>query len=98
MNKTLAVIALSESKKTKVFKEDFEDQTYPQKIFSAIRMLHGQVLNGGFEQYFFNYSGCTIAFVVEALEAIRAIELANSRTIDGCWCGIKSVYDLVSVF
>ena len=46
-------------------------------------MLDGQVLNGGFEQYFHNYSGCTIAFVVEALEAIRAIELANicSRAI-----------------
>jgi hypothetical protein len=70
-------------RRLRFFKEDFEDQTYSQKVFSAIWMLHGQVLNGGFEQYFFNYSGCTIAFVVEALEAIRDIELANicSRAI-----------------
>lgn len=78
MNKNRILIALSESDKTKVGKEDFELQSIPQKVFSSIWMLESEVNNGGFGQYFQNSdSAAAVAFVVEALETIGALNAAG---------------------
>lgn len=84
MNKNLILIELSESDKTKFGKEDFDAQSLPQKVFSAIWSLESEVNNGGFSQYFQNLSGETAGFVAEALETIGAPRTAEicRRAID----------------
>jgi hypothetical protein len=77
MNKNDILIDLSESKKTKYGKEDFALQSPPQKVFSAISRLEGEVNNGGFSQYFANDAGESTSFVVEALETLVAPKMAN---------------------
>jgi hypothetical protein len=77
MNKNHILINLSESKQTKFGKEDFALQSLPQKVFSAIWSLESEVNNGGFCQYFFNYSSETAPFLVEALETIGASKTAS---------------------
>jgi uncharacterized protein DUF4375 len=80
VDKNKALIALSESDKTKVGKEDFAAQSDPQKVFSAIWDLQMEVNNGGFWQYFANSSAETAYFVREALEAIGATKTADICT------------------
>ncbi len=77
MNKNGILISLSQSGKTSFGKEDFERQTLPQKIFSALWSVESEVNNGGFSQYFFNSSAETASFVVEALETIGAPTTAD---------------------
>ena len=77
MNKNGILISLSQSGKTSFGKEDFERQTLPQKIFSALWSVESEVNNGGFSQYFFNSSAETASFVVEALETIGAPKTAD---------------------
>ena len=77
MNKNTILISLSESKNTKFGKEDFADQSVPQKVFSAIWAVESEVNNGGFSQYFSNDSAESAPFVVEALEAIKAPNTAS---------------------
>ena len=79
MDKNAILIGLSESDRTKFGKEDFETQSIPQKVFSAIWAVESEVNNGGFSQYFVNYSSETAGFVVDALNAIGA-----PRTADIC--------------
>src|SRR5258708_26400252 len=79
MDKNSILIDLSESKRTKFGKEDFETQSVPQKVFSSVWAVESEVNNGGFSQYFLNSSAETSAFVAEALEAIGA-----PRTADIC--------------
>jgi Domain of unknown function (DUF4375) len=50
------LINLSSSEKTSFGKEDFADQSLPQKVFSAIWAIESEVNNGGFSQYFLNSS------------------------------------------
>ncbi len=77
MNKNRILIELSESKKTKIGKEDFALQSMPQKVFSAIWEVESEVNNGGFSQYFLNTSAESAPFVVEALETIGAPKTAS---------------------
>ena|SRR5688572_23588102 len=77
MEKHQILIRLSESKHTKFGKEDFKNQSYPQKVFSAIWSLESEVNNGGFSQYFINSSAETAFFIVEALTAIGALNTAK---------------------
>ena len=77
MNKNSILIALSESPKTKFGKEDFELQSIPRKVFSAIWAVESEVNNGGFSQYFLNSSAETAPFVEEALSAIGAPKTAD---------------------
>lgn len=77
MNKNGILISLSESEKTKFGKEDFAQQSQPQKVFSAIWAVESEVNNGGFSQYFFNNSAESAWFVVEALETIGAPKTAD---------------------
>ena len=61
---------------SKFGKEDFESQSFPQKVFSAVWALESEVMNGGFLQYFQNASAESAPFVAEALDTIGAIETA----------------------
>jgi Domain of unknown function (DUF4375) len=72
MNKNEILIDLSESEMTKIGKEEFAQQSLPQKVFSAIWEVESEVNNGGFAQYFSNDSAESASFVVEALEKIGA--------------------------
>lgn len=77
MSKNKILISLSESGATKFGKEDIAEQSFPQKIFSAIWEVQGEVLNGGFSQYFCNFSAEPASFVVEAFQTIGAHNTAN---------------------
>jgi hypothetical protein len=79
MTKNSILINLSESDKTKIGKQDFANQSTPQKVFSSIWALESEVNNGGFAQYFVNSSCVTASFVAEALDTIGA-----PRTADIC--------------
>lgn len=87
MDKNNILISLSESDKTKFGKEDFANQSIPQKVFSAIWAVESEVNNGGFLQYFENHSCETAPFVVEALDTIGA-----PRTADICRRAIAMVF------
>jgi hypothetical protein len=76
MNKNSILISLSESEKARLGKDDFADQSRPQKVFSAIWVLESEVNNGGFSQFFLNSSAETAPFVVAALETIGAPKTA----------------------
>jgi hypothetical protein len=51
MNKNQILINLSESKQTGFGKQEFAEQSFPQKVFSAIWAVESEVNNGGFSQY-----------------------------------------------
>jgi len=68
---------MSESEQTKFGKEPFVTQSIPQKVFSSIWAVEGEVNNGGFEQYFINSSAETARFVVEAFNTIGAPKTAD---------------------
>jgi hypothetical protein len=99
VDKNHILIALSQSKKTKFGKEDFAGQSLPQKMFSAIWAAESEVNNGGFSQYFFNYSAETASFVVEALETIGAQRTAAvcARAIAAAFPeGLPPSYEAIS--
>lgn len=77
MDKNAILIELSESDRTAHSKQDFSEQSIPQKVFSAVWAVEAEVNNGGFSQYFFNHSSETAGFVVEALETIGAPKTAD---------------------
>ena len=77
MTKDKILIELSSSTKTKVYKEDFASQSFPQKVFSAIWEVEAEVNNGGFSQYFFNNSRASAWFVALALVHVGAPKTAN---------------------
>ena len=68
---------LSESNRTAFGKQEFAEQSTPQKVFSAIWAVESEVNNGGFTQYFQNYSSETASFVADALELIEAPKTAE---------------------
>jgi hypothetical protein len=71
MDKNGFLIDLSESERTDFGRTEFAQQSYPQKVFSAIWNVESEVNNGGFAQYFEN--DCeTAPFVGEALDTIGA--------------------------
>jgi hypothetical protein len=76
VNKNEILIDLSESATTKIGKEEFEQQTFPQKVFTAIWEVESEVNNGGFSQYFLNDSAESASFVVNALMALGAPKTA----------------------
>jgi hypothetical protein len=76
MTKNHILIGLSESDKTAFGKQDFDRQSPPQKVFSAIWAVESEVNNGGFFQYFLNSTGESTPFVVEALKTIGAPKTA----------------------
>jgi hypothetical protein len=76
MDKNNILVNLSESDKTQFGRQDFAEQSLPQRVFSALWALESEVNNGGFSQYFLNGSGETAWFVVEALETIAAPKTA----------------------
>jgi hypothetical protein len=77
MDKNQILIMLSESESTAFGKQDFDKQSIPQKVFTSIWALEGEVNNGGFSQYFQNYSNETAGFVVDALRLIEAHQAAE---------------------
>lgn len=89
MDKNEILINLSESSQTEVNKVPFAEQGSLQKIFSAIWMLESEVNNGGFSQYFFNFSGESSGFAVTALQTIHAMRTAEivERAINAAFPG-----------
>jgi hypothetical protein len=87
MTKAHILIGLSESDKTSFGKQDFERQSLPQKVFSALWALESEVNNGGFSQYFFNSSNESAHFVAEALDIVGA-----PRTADICRRAINTAF------
>lgn len=77
MNKNEILIDLSESEMTKVGKEEFAKQSFPQKVFTAIWEVESEVNNGGLSQNFLNDSAESASFLVAALEKIGAPKTAN---------------------
>jgi len=77
MDKNKILIELSESERTKFGREDFDKQSLPQKVFSAIWSVEAEVNNGGFSQYFLNSSAETAPFVAEAFEIVGAPKTAD---------------------
>jgi hypothetical protein len=77
MDKNSFLIDLSESGKTSFGKVDFQSQSFPQKVFSAIWSVESEVNNGGFSQYFLNFSSETAGFVAEALDTIGVPKTAD---------------------
>jgi Domain of unknown function (DUF4375) len=77
VDKNQALIALSESGRTAFGKQEFAQQSAPQKVFSAIWAVESEVNNGGFSQYFQNSSCETAGFVAEALDQIGAPKTAG---------------------
>ena len=77
MDKNQALIMLSVSDKTSFGKQEFAEQSIPQKVFSAIWAVESEVNNGGFSQYFYNSSSETASFVAEALDLIEAPKTAR---------------------
>ena len=76
MNKNEILILLSESENTRVGKEEFDRQSLPQKVFSAIWTVESEVNNGGFSQYLLSGSE-SASFVAKALEIIGAPKTAS---------------------
>jgi hypothetical protein len=87
MDKNQFLINLSMSPKTDFGKQDFDAQTVPQKVFTAIWELEAEVNNGGFSQYFTNSSAESMPFVVQVLESIGA-----PITADICRRAINSAF------
>ena len=87
MDKNGILIALSESDKTAFGRQDFESQSEPQKVFTAIWGLESEVNNGGFSQYFENLSCESAGFVAKALEILGA-----PKTADLCKRAIACAY------
>ncbi len=54
---------------------DFEGLSPPDQVFMAIWELRSEIYNGGFWQYFINFSGRHVPFIGEALKAIGAHQL-----------------------
>lgn len=77
MDKNGILIVLSQSDRTEFGKDNFSEQSIPQKVFSSIWALEMEVNNGGFTQFFFNDSRETAGFVVEALKSIGALQTAE---------------------
>lgn len=77
VNKNEILIYLSESAATKIGKEEFDEQSLPQKVFTAIWEVEAEVNNGGFSQYFSNTSAESASFVVNALTTIGAPKTAE---------------------
>jgi hypothetical protein len=71
------LLMLSESESTAFGKQDFAEQSIPQRVFSSIWALESEVNNGGFSQYFYNCSNETAGFVVDALHLIEARQAAE---------------------
>ena len=77
MTKNEILISLCASEQTEFGRQDFALQSIPQKVFSSVWEVESEVNNGGFSQYFCNYSAETASFVVEALKTIGAPETAE---------------------
>jgi hypothetical protein len=87
MNKNHLLIQLSESDKAKIGRQEFAQQTIPQRVFTAIWEVESEVNNGGFSQYFSNDSAESAGFVVQALKTIGA-----PRTAEVCNRAIATVF------
>jgi Domain of unknown function (DUF4375) len=79
-SETDIILKLSEIiwKKTKNSDDNFSNLTEAEKVFIFIDILEGQIINGGFDQFFFNSSG---DYTYEALSAYKVIGANKSVEI-----------------
>ena len=71
------LFAINASQDLRLWKLDFSDLTWAERVFRTVWGLKGEVDNGGFDQFYFNSSGDTAFFAPEALDAIGAKEAAK---------------------
>jgi hypothetical protein len=98
MNKNELLIELSESSLAKIGKEEFAQQSLPQKVFSAIWEVESEVNNGGFSQYFSNDSAESASFVVQALETIgapRTASICNRAIVTAFPAGVPTTVEAI---
>lgn len=77
MNKNKLLIQLSESKRTDFGRVAFSQQSFPQRVFSAIWALESEVNNDGFLSYFASWQFETANFAPAALHQIGAHACAD---------------------
>jgi hypothetical protein len=54
--------------------EGFSGLSEAEKRYFAVGLLAGEVYNGGFDQYFFNHSGCHYKYALLGLEEMEATQ------------------------
>lgn len=74
MNRRL--IRLAESPNIRFWRVDYDQLSFPERVFVLIWELESEVNNGGFHQYFLNSTGARAPHIVEALKAVGAVQTA----------------------
>lgn len=76
IDKNRELISLSESPLTRFWRVSFDELSSAERIFVCVWELEAQVNNGGFSQYFSNYSGDNSHLIVQSLVSIGAHQAA----------------------
>jgi hypothetical protein len=71
------LIRLSESPNIRFWRLDYDQLSFPERVFGLIWELESEVNNGGFHQYFLNSRGALAPYVVDALTAVGAVATAS---------------------
>lgn len=74
MNRRL--VRLAESPELRIWHQDYESLSRPERVFQSVWELEAEVNNGGFKQYFWNSSGRYAPQASGALRNIGAVKIA----------------------
>jgi hypothetical protein len=74
MNQRL--IRLAEDPNTRFWRVEYNQLSFPERVFGLIWELESEVNNGGFRQYFLNSTGTLAPHVIDALNAVGAARTA----------------------
>ncbi len=77
MDQNQFLLDLVESKRAELDRVPIEEQSEPQRVFTAVWFLEMGVNNGGFDGYLFNSTGDTAQHVPSALRKIGAVTCAD---------------------
>jgi hypothetical protein len=70
------LIKLAESPSIRFWRVNYDRLCFPERVFGLIWEFESEVNNGGFYQYFLNSTGALAPQVVDALNAVGAVETA----------------------
>jgi hypothetical protein len=71
------LVKLSESPNIRFWRLNYDQLSFPERVFGLIWELESEVNNGGFHQYFLNSTGALAPYVVDALTAVGAVATAG---------------------
>jgi hypothetical protein len=71
------LVKLSESPNIRFWRIDYDQLSFPERVFGLIWELESEVNNGGFHQYFWNSTGTLAPHVVDTLKTIGAAAAAG---------------------